>query len=123
NLIDLRFPIERWVPADAFTVATVVSPSAISFLLVCIPLLLPRERAAGLFHTLVLLSILLSCLSMGRYLYGGQPLLSLAQMSIPTSAFQLVASFAVLCLRPESGLVSLLLAPTAGGLLMRRLLV
>ncbi len=123
SLIDLRFPLQAWVPADAFVVATVVSPSAIAFLLVSIPLLLPRNRAAALFHTLVLLSILLSRLSMGRYLYGGQPLLALAQMSIPTSAFQLVASVAVLCLRPESGLVSLLLAPTAGGLLMRRLLV
>lgn len=122
--LSLRFPLEPWVPPDAIAPASVVvSPGALAFLLVCLPLLLPRRRGAALYQALVLLGVLLACLSMGRYLYGGEPLLALAQMSIPTAFFQLVASMAVLCLRPDAGVVALLLAPTAGGLLMRRLLV
>ena len=120
---DLRlFPIEGLLSSEVLGATVQTPPSALNFLLLAIALLIRRDRGNWLFQALPLLVLLIAGLSLGNYLYGGVPLFAATLMSIPTSALQIVAAAAVLCLRTELGLPAMLLEPTAGGMLMRRLL-
>jgi signal transduction histidine kinase/ActR/RegA family two-component response regulator len=115
-----RFVPAAWVPAGG---AAMTPSTAVGFVLLGTALVLPRYRYFHLFQALVMAAILLAGLSMGRHLYGGQPLLPLAQMAMPTTLFFLVAGVGALCLRPERGLVALMNARGEGGKLLRQLLV
>lgn len=60
------------------------------------------------------------------YAYGAEPLYrlsALAPIPLPTAAGLLLLSCALLCMRPEQGLVSQLAADDAGGFVARRLLL
>jgi signal transduction histidine kinase/ActR/RegA family two-component response regulator len=119
------FPLNPLLPPQALEGLRMAPATALNFVLLGGALLVaggrPWQRLA--YQAFVFLALMVACLSMSHYLYGGEPLVPLAQMSIPTTAFFLVAGISILFLWPDVGLVRLLRSPTEGGQLMRWLLV
>jgi signal transduction histidine kinase/ActR/RegA family two-component response regulator len=98
--------------------------TALNFVLLGGAVLIAGSRLSKLvYQTFVFVAMVVACLSMSHYLYGGEPLVPLAQMSLPTTALFLVAGIGILFLWPGVGLVGLLRSPTEGGQLMRWLLL
>ncbi len=114
-----------WLGAGALGEARMAQATAFNLVLLAIALLMPRGRRLGqvIFQTFVLLALLISGVSLGHFVYGGEPLTALAQMSIPTTTLFLLTGTAMLFLRPDEGLVRLLRAPTEGGTVVRYLLI
>jgi PAS domain S-box-containing protein len=73
-------------------------------------------------ESLGLLALLTGWLGLGRYVYGGVPLLPYTQMAIHTAIVVLFLSTAVLALRPDVGIAALLASRRPGGVTARRLL-
>jgi PAS domain S-box-containing protein len=57
-----------------------------------------------------------------RHVYGGEPLLSYAQMAVHTAAAFLLLSAGILCSQADQGLMALVQSDSAGGRIARRLL-
>ena len=74
------------------------------------------------FQTFVLLAGLVSWLGCLRFLYGGEPLLPLGQMSFISVICFMLLTIGIFCTRTDGGLMALFVSGTAGGLLVRRLL-
>lgn len=122
--LDLLWFNESPVAIAAGSAAQMSPGTALIFLLVGTALWLATvpPRFAGLFQVLTLSGLLLAWLGFSRHLYGGEPLLPLARMALPTaSAFVLLAG-GLLCSRTDTGLMALLTSDSAGGLIARRLL-
>ncbi|HSI25288.1 MAG TPA: ATP-binding protein [Methylotenera sp.] len=81
-----------------------------------------QSRNIYFFLFFVFATALIGCIGLLRYLYGGEPLLPYTQMSANTAICFLLLSIGTFCARPENGLMTLLLADSAGSLLARRLL-
>jgi CheY-like chemotaxis protein len=97
--------------------------TALAFLLSGSALLLVRSnRFFHLFQSLILSTMLISWLSLSRFLYGGQPLFLYDQMAIHTTLLFLVLSAGLLTVRTDRGVMELLVSPSAGGILIRQLL-
>jgi PAS domain S-box-containing protein len=98
--------------------------TALALLLVGSALLLRgTRRFAVLFQTLSLGSALIAWLGLSRYVFGGQPLLPFAAMSVHTGVCLLALSVGTFCSRTDAELMSLLVSDSVGGRLTRRLLV
>ena len=54
-------------------------------------------------------------------MYGGQPLVSLDAMAVHTAAAFFILNVAILCVRPDYGLMELLTSDSPGGVVSRRL--
>lgn len=118
------FPANLWLTSMSLGESRMSPATAFGFCMLGFTLVLASSRRTfGLFQVGVFTSFLLAIVSMNRYLFGGEPLVALAQMSIPTSLLFFVAASGAMGLRPGEGLARLLLAPTEGGRLMRRLLL
>lgn len=85
-------------------------------------LLAGRRDFSPISEGLALAIGLAAWLGLARYIFGGVPLLPWAGMAVHTSVAFLLVTVGLLCLRPERGLVALLLSDSAGGLAARRLL-
>jgi signal transduction histidine kinase/ActR/RegA family two-component response regulator len=119
------FPLGALARGIDWTHPTGMAPaSALAFGLLAGALLLPRPepRTLPLFQTFTLLALLIALLSCGRYIFGGKPLLPLAQMALHTTVFFVAASLGVLGARAEGGLAGLLVEPGRAGHVVRRLL-
>ncbi|HEY4579542.1 MAG TPA: ATP-binding protein [Candidatus Acidoferrales bacterium] len=79
-------------------------------------------RFARAFQSLALLGGLLGCLEFSHYLYGGQPLSAYARIAAPTVVSMLLLSAGILSVRPDVGLVALLVSDSVGGVTARRLM-
>ncbi len=101
-----------------------MSPAtALNFVLLGGALLLAKRSGFfSVFQILTLLAGLIGWLGFSRYVYGGTPLVTYAQMSIYTALLFLVLSAGVLCARTDGGLMALLVSDSAGGMIARRLL-
>ncbi len=124
-LTSADFGIFQITIAEAGVSATAqMSPAtAINFLILGLALLLAgSSRWIGAFQALTMLVLLIAWLSLGRYLYGGEPLVAYAQMAAHTALLFFVLSLGVLSVRHDGGLVALLVGDTEGGALARRLL-
>ena len=117
NLDNLGFPEfvsqDQIAPFTAFSLCLM----AAAFLLIRVP------GTALLVNGLSLLVLLISCLVFCWYLYGGQPLVSQAVVALPTAVCLTLLAIGILCLRPDQGLTALLTEKSAGGTLMRWLLI
>ena len=119
------FPINLFLSLSNLEGLRMAPATALNFALLGGALLIagPRRWQRLAYQIFVFVALVVSCLSMSHFLYGGDPLVPLAQMSIPTTAMFLTAGIAILFLWPDLGLVRLLRSPTEGGQLMRWLLV
>ena len=86
-------------------------------------LLLAGSRLTGTFQALTVTAGLLGALGLSAFLYGGTPLPPYAQMSLLTATGFVLLSAGIFCTRTDSGLMTLLVSDTVGGMLARRLLV
>ena len=82
-----------------------------------------RPRAELFYQVQTLAVLLVSALSMGYFVYGGKPLILLAQMSVWVTSLMLVTCLAMLWLRPDRGLVRLFRSSTEGGMVVRYMLL
>ncbi len=97
--------------------------TALVFLLLGLALCLPRRaKFAYVFEFLVVAAGFVSSLGFFRYLYEDEPLWPFAQMAMHTGFLLILLSGAVFCTRTDSGLMTLLLGDSLGGMLARRLL-
>src|SRR5450432_1188699 len=97
--------------------------AALAFLLIGSALFLATgSRRFAVFQFLVLATALIGWLGCSSYLYGGEPLLPLAQMSAITAICFLLLSGGTFCLRTDGGLMALILSDSPGGALVRKLL-
>jgi signal transduction histidine kinase/CheY-like chemotaxis protein len=114
-----------WLPAERLGELRMAPATAGNLVLLGAALLLARGRPrAELFYQVQTLAVLaVSALSLGYVVYGGQPLILLAQMSIPVTLLMLLTCVAMLWLRPDYGLVRLFRAPTEGGMVVRYMLL
>lgn len=85
-------------------------------------LLASRRRFFAVCQGIAIVIGVAAWLGLTRYLFGGTPLLPFASMAIHTAPAFLLLAAGLLCLRPERGLIALLLSDSAGGLAARRLL-
>jgi signal transduction histidine kinase/ActR/RegA family two-component response regulator len=85
-------------------------------------LLAQSSRHIAIFQALLLLVAAIAWLSLGRYLYGGEPLLPIAATAMHTALLLFVLSVGILSVRRNGGLVSILLSDSEGGATARRLL-
>jgi signal transduction histidine kinase/CheY-like chemotaxis protein len=129
DLLGWRLPIDT-LPLNLFlempSLGDLRMPpaTALNFVLLGGALLVAGSRVFKLVYQIsVFAALVVACLSMSHYLYGGEPLVPLANMSLPTTASVLIAGIGILFLWPGIGLVGLLRSPTEGGQLMRWLLV
>jgi signal transduction histidine kinase/ActR/RegA family two-component response regulator len=130
DLLELDLPIDAF-PLNAFLVpgalgATRMAPgTAFNFVLLGGALLIAGrrrwQRIAS--QAAVFAALLIACLALSRIFFGGEPLVPLARMSIPTITMFLAAGAGILFLWPGVGLAALLRAASEGGQLMRWLLV
>jgi signal transduction histidine kinase/ActR/RegA family two-component response regulator len=119
------FPLNLFLGPGALDGLRMAPATALGFVLLGGALLVAGQSAWQrlLFQGFVFAALMVACLSLSHFLYGGEPLLPLAQMPIPNAVFFLVAGIGILFMWPNVGLVKLLRSHTAGGQLMRRLLV
>jgi PAS domain S-box-containing protein len=97
--------------------------AALAFLLIGSALFLATgSRRFAVFQFLVLATALIGWLGCSSYLYGGEPLFPLAQMSAITAICFLLLSGGTFCLRADGGLMALILSDSPGGALVRKLL-
>jgi PAS domain S-box-containing protein len=106
------------------SLATSMSPmTALGVMLIGFALGLGRaSRPSIVFQALIIAAALLGCLGFSRYIFGGEPLLPFGAMAAHTAIGILVLSVGALSMRPERGLVRLLMADTTGGTLARSLI-
>jgi len=71
---------------------------------------------------LAFVPILIGWLGISRYIFGGEPLLANAALTLPTALCIFALGCSALAARPDVGLVGLLLSDTIGGAIARRLL-
>lgn len=118
------FPLGPWLAATTLGGKRMAPASAAIAVLLGGALLIDGARRwqKVAFQICVLGAILASCLSMGRYIFGGEPLVALAQMSLESTTLFMTAAGGILLLRPGIGLVRLLRTPSEGGALVRVLL-
>ncbi len=83
------FPLQLVLSPGALAGDTMAAFSAVNFLLLGGALLLPRSRFFRVFQACALTVLLIACLSLSRYLYGGEALVAIAEMSV---AFDLLPS-------------------------------
>jgi signal transduction histidine kinase/CheY-like chemotaxis protein len=119
------FPLNFLLDRQALAGVGMAPATALDFVLLGGALLVAGRRTwQGLLHQgLTFMALGVAILSVIQFLYGGEPLLPLARMSLPTTVLFLIAGSAILLLFPDFGLVRLLRSPTDGGRLMRWLLV
>jgi signal transduction histidine kinase/ActR/RegA family two-component response regulator len=119
------FPLNPLLDRHALEGARMAPATALELVLLGGAVLVAGRNAwQRLFYqSLVFLALAVAGLSMCGYLYGGEPLVPLAQMSLPATVLFLVAGVAILFLWPDQGLVRLLRSSTEGGRLMRWQLV
>jgi len=117
-----------WLPLPESIVASGSLPrmalaTSISFwCLGCAMLIASRRRFSGIFQLFVMMAGGIGLLSLSRYLYGGAPLIPNAQMAIHTTLALLFVCAGTMCLRPDGGMMALLLSDTEGGKMARWLL-
>jgi signal transduction histidine kinase/ActR/RegA family two-component response regulator len=97
------------------------SATALNLVLFGSALLLARTRFLWSFQFVTLLGGLVAWLGLSQYLYGGVPLVPLAQMAVNTAASFFILGAGILCLRTDGGLMELLTAEGSGGVMARSL--
>ena len=106
------------------TPAQMAAATALNFLLLGGALLFAgRPRRFVIFQTLIFLGGAISWLGCLHFLYGGEPLLPLGQMSLVTAFCLVLLTAGIFCARTDRGLMALFVSASAGGLLVRRLLL
>jgi signal transduction histidine kinase/CheY-like chemotaxis protein len=113
----LLFPVATSVPPPA----RMAPATALDFLLFGSALWYARTRFLDVFQSLALLGGLISWLGLSEYLFGGAPLLPLAQMAVHTAAAFFILNAGALCLRSDGGLMQLMTSAGPGGVTARRL--
>jgi PAS domain S-box-containing protein len=86
-------------------------------------LLLGRRQPAWPFQALTLLALFMAWLGVGRYLFGGEPLVPMAAMALHTALLLGLLGLGTLCRQPHEGLVGLLASDGPGGAIARSLLL
>jgi PAS domain S-box-containing protein len=112
-------------PRGAEAVAASMSPgTALTVLLLSTALLLVGRRLpAWAFQSLTLMALLMAWLGVGRYLFGGEPLMPISAMALHTALLLGVLAVGSLCRQPDEGLVGLLASDGPGGAIARNLLM
>ena len=119
------FPLHLILAPGALESARMAPGTALDFVLLGGALLIagPQPWRRRLFQVCVFGVLIVACLSVSPYFYGGEPLVPLAQMSVPTAVLFVVSGIGILFLWPGLGLVRLLRSPTEGGRLLRWLVL
>ena len=98
--------------------------TALNFILLGTALILATtNRLAKTFQFIILTAMLVGWLGFARFLFGGAPTPPFSIMAIHSEASFLLLGTGILCLRPERGLMALLISDSTGGTLARRLIL
>lgn len=97
--------------------------TASGFLLFGLSIICARlPRLAQVHQALAVCCMLLGWVGLSRYVFGGDPLFSFANMAIHTALLLILLSVGALTLRPDAGIAALLASDGVGGQMARRLL-
>lgn len=108
-------------PPNTPNPARMAPATALDFVLLAGSFALSQTRRLLAFQSFAILGGCVAWLGLSRYVYGGEPLLPLAEMSIHTALLFLIVNAGVLSVRTDSGLMALLTSETTAGLTARRL--